>query len=381
MKNLRLFFISLLLIAVTPVIAGTATYEAQPSPTPADENHRELFDYELNYTGNSSFFDDHGKFGNGDSLYNDFSYAHRFLITGKWYFRAGVEYERFDFNGTNNGLPDHLQTVHALLAFEYVVHDHAGAGIEIQPGPYFESNVTGDSIDIPWKVWVTFPLKKDKIFAVIGAGGSIYSNPIVAPGGGIIWLFSDHFRLEGVFPKPALVYNPSDNWEFRIFGNLFYESYRTDDVITPERKLQVHNAVVQYSEDKAGVQASYSGLKPFEITLGGGVTVRRDFDFFRAEASAKTTPAPFVKFEVTANFQAGGHISPCALEFPIRHRDPIVVASDECDARIIDLSLSHFVGPVVHVDPPFSAIGAAELPLVASVYSLCLIGLEAVAHR
>src|SRR6266513_2600463 len=176
MKNVRLFFVSLLLIAVTPVIAGTATYEAQPSPTPADENHRELFDYELDYTGNSSFFDDHGKFGNGDSLYNDFSYAHRFLITGKWYFRAGVEYERFDFDGTNNGLPDHLQTIHALLALEYVVHDHAGA------------------------------------------------------------------------------------------------------------------------------QATYSGLKPFDISLGGGVTVKRDFDFFRAEASAKTKPAPFVKFEIEAKF-------------------------------------------------------------------------------
>src|SRR6184192_1525490 len=233
MKNIRLFFISVFLAAGISAIAGPPTYEAQPSPTPADENHRELFDYELDYTGNSSFFDDHGKFGNGDSLYNDFSYAHRFLITGKWYFRAGVEYERFDFDGTNNGLPDHLQTVHALLALEYVVHDHAGAGIEIQPGPYFQNNITSDSIDMPWKVWVTFPLKKDKIFAVIGAGGSIYSNPIVAPGGGIIWLFTDHFRLEGVFPKPALVYNPSDNWEFRIFGNLFYESFRTDDVITP----------------------------------------------------------------------------------------------------------------------------------------------------
>src|SRR2546430_5033749 len=88
-----------------------------------------------------------------------FSYAHRFLITGKWYFRAGVEYERFDFDGTNNGLPDHLQTVHALLALEYVVHDHAGAGIEIQPGPYFQDKITGNSIAIPWKVWVTFPLK------------------------------------------------------------------------------------------------------------------------------------------------------------------------------------------------------------------------------
>ncbi len=292
----------LFLAGITSALAGTPTFEAQASPTPADENHRELFDYELDYTGNSSFFDDHGKFGNGDSLYNDFSYAHRFLITGKWYFRAGVEYERFDFNGTDNGLPDHLQTVHALLAMEYVVHDHAAAGIEIEPGPYFQNNITSDSIDMPWKVWVTFPLKKDKIFAVIGAGGSIYSNPIVAPGGGIIWLFTDHLRLEGVFPKPALVYNPSDNWEFRIYGDLFYESYRTDDVITPERKLQVHDAVVQYSEDKAGVQATYSGLKPFDITLGGGVTVRRDFDFFRAEASAKTNPAPFVKFEVKAKF-------------------------------------------------------------------------------
>jgi hypothetical protein len=302
MKNIRLFFISLLLTAAAPVIAGTATYEVQPSPTPADENHRDLFDYELDYTGSSSFEHYDGKFGHGDSLYNDFSYAHRFLITGKWYFRAGVEYERFDFGGSDNGLPDHLQTVHGLLALEYVVHDHAGAGIEIDPGPYFQSNITGDSIDIPWKVWVTFPLKKDKIFAVIGLGGSLYSNPIVAPGGGIIWLFNDHFRLEGVFPKPALVYNPSDNWEFRLFGNLFFESYRTDDVITPARKLQVHNAIVQYSEDRAGLQATYSGFKPFDITLGGGVTFRRDFDFFRAEASVKANPAAFVKFEVEAKF-------------------------------------------------------------------------------
>src|SRR5438105_1511824 len=302
MKNIRLFFVSLFLAVGVSAIAGPPTYEAQPSPTPADENHRDLFDYEMDYTFSSHFYDVRGDFGHGDSLYNDFSYAHRFLIKGNWYFRAGVEYERFDFGGTDNGVPDHLQTVHALLALEYVVHDHAGAGIEIDPGPYFQNDIRGDTIDIPWKVFFSFPLKKDKIFAVIGVGGAINQTPVVAPGGGISWLFSDHLRLEGVVPKPALVYSPNDDWEFRIVGNIFYESYRTDDVITPERKLQVHNAWVQYSEDRVGVQASYSGFKPFEITLGGGVTVMRDFDFFRSGASRKTKPAPVVKCAVVPKF-------------------------------------------------------------------------------
>jgi hypothetical protein len=303
MNSLRLALTVGFLSLISPVLAGTGP-ELQPAPSPSDENKNstELFAYETLYTGKSDFKDYRGIFGDGDSLYNDFSYAHRFHITGNWYFRAGVEYERFDFGGTDNGLPDHLQTIHALLAYEYIVHDHAGAGIEIDPGPYFQNDVTGDSIDVPWKVWVTFPLKKDKIFAVIGAGGSIYSNPIAAPGGGLIWLFTDHLRLEGVFPKPALVYNPNDDWEFRLAGNLFYESYRTDDVITPARKLQVHNAIVQYSEDRAGIQATYSHFKPLDITLDVGGTFRRDFDFFRAEARVKTDPAPYVRLAVEAKF-------------------------------------------------------------------------------
>src|SRR5437764_11807086 len=168
MKNIRLFFISLFLSAAASAVAGTPTFEAQPAPTPAEENHLNLFDYEMDYTFSSNFYDVNGNFGHGDSLYNDFSYAHRFLVTGKWYFRAGVEYERFDFDGTNNGLPDHLQTAHALLALEYVVHDHAGAGIEIDPGFFFQNYVHGNAFDIPAKAFITFPLKKDKIFAVIG---------------------------------------------------------------------------------------------------------------------------------------------------------------------------------------------------------------------
>jgi hypothetical protein len=305
MKRLELALTFLFFSLTSVVFAGTGGLELQRASSDQDENKNstEIFDYETTYTGSSDFQDYRGKFGDGDSLYNQFSYAHRFLITGNWYLRLGVEYERFDFGGTNNGLPDHLQTIHGLVAYEYIVHDHAGAGIEIDPGPYFESHMNGNSVDVPWRVWVSFPLKKDKIFGVIGAGGAINSNPIAAPGGGLIWLFTDHLRLEGVFPKPALVYNPSDDWEFRIGGNLFFESYRVDDLNTVARKLHgIEDPVVQYSEERAGLQATYSHFKPLDLTLDVGCTFRRDFDFFRAEARVKSDPAPYVRLAIEAKF-------------------------------------------------------------------------------
>ena len=149
MKSLCLALTIVFLGSISHLLAGTELdLKAAPSPTDENKNSTEIFNYETTYTGNSDFKDYRGKFGDGDSLYDDFSYAHRFHITGNWYFRAGVEYERFDFGGTDNGLPDHLQTIHALLAYEYIFHDHAGAGIEIDPGPYFQNDVTGDSIDV-----------------------------------------------------------------------------------------------------------------------------------------------------------------------------------------------------------------------------------------
>ena len=300
MKAIRRFFAFLCLASATSTVAGPSTFEVQPSPTPSDENSRDLFSYETTYTFDSDFKE--SKLGDGDSLFNDFSYDHRFLITGKWYFRAGVEYERYDFGGTDNGLPDHLQAASGHLAVEYVVKDFAGMSAEIDPGLYFQDQVSGDAFDIPWKIYVTFPLKKDKIFAVVALGGGIYQDPVVAPGGGIIWVFSDKLRLQGVFPRPALIYAPNDDWEFRITGELNYTSFRTDDVLTTEQKLQLHNAVVQYSEDRAGAQIAYTGVKHLKIIAGGGVTVERNFDFFRANQSKRTDPAPYVRVAAELKF-------------------------------------------------------------------------------
>ena len=76
-------------------------------------------------------------------------------------------------------------------------------------------NVSGNAFDVPGKAYVTFPLKKDKIFAMVGFGWGQFQDPPVAPGGGITWLITDKLRLQAVFPKPALVYQPNDDWDLR----------------------------------------------------------------------------------------------------------------------------------------------------------------------
>ncbi len=268
--------------------------------TSTDENSRDLVTIEPTYTFSSDFKD--SRFGDGSSLHNDFSYDHRFLISGKWYFRAGIEYERYDFDGSNNGLPDHLQAVYGHFALEYVVKDFAAVMLEIDPGEYFQNEMSGDAFDMPIKGYVTFPLIKDKIYGIVGGAASLYQDPVAAPGGGLIWLFNDHLRLLGVFPRPALVWQPNDDWEFRVLGELYYTSFRTDDVVTPAGNFHLHHAVVQYSEDRVGVSATYQGLKPFRLTAEGGCTFLRDFDFFRSNQSVKADPAPYIRIAIEAKF-------------------------------------------------------------------------------
>src|SRR6266480_5918410 len=85
------------------LFAGTEP-EIQQLAKPQDENSHDIFSYDSVYTFRSDFKDE-PRLGEGDSYYNDLSYDHRFLITDTCNFCTGFEYERYDFGGSNNGLP------------------------------------------------------------------------------------------------------------------------------------------------------------------------------------------------------------------------------------------------------------------------------------
>src|SRR5262249_48089393 len=101
----------------------------------------------------------------------------------------------------------------------------------------------------------------------------------------------------------ALIWQPNDDWDLRLIGELNYTSFRTDDVVShTEHKLDLHNAVLQYSEYRAGAQIGYTGIKHLKLIVGGGVTLERDFDFFRAPQSKRTDPAPYVRASAELKF-------------------------------------------------------------------------------
>src|ERR1700722_11382871 len=96
-KNIaRALLLLALPIAALCLASGPTAYAegeapiAQASPPP-DENSSDLFSTQTFYTFSGDFRDDNGKLGHSNSLYNDFSYDHRWLINGKWYFRTGLE--------------------------------------------------------------------------------------------------------------------------------------------------------------------------------------------------------------------------------------------------------------------------------------------------
>ncbi len=85
-----------------PPWRGQQTLFFSLHPRRQTKTHSNLFNYETTYTFHSDFKE--SKLGDGDSLYNDFSYDHRFLIKETGTFELGVEYERYDFGGSDNGL-------------------------------------------------------------------------------------------------------------------------------------------------------------------------------------------------------------------------------------------------------------------------------------
>jgi len=267
----------------------------------AEKTPLDLFSFDSSYVFES-------KISNGDE-FNDQSawefegeYSHRFHLTGKWYLRAGINYNRFEFSETDAPVPDHLQSLGALISLDYMVGGDRGAFLEIRPGFYGEDDFRSEAFDIPITIGRAWVLRQDSLYLFTGLNVAFLRGQFpILPLVGLVWVINDQWLLYGVLPEPRLVYMPNKKIDLWLGGQLTGGSFRTnrDDSIVPQK---LSNAQVDYSDYRGGIGFTWHACEGVDFELGGGYSIQRRFNFERADEDYTTDPAPYVKVALKAEF-------------------------------------------------------------------------------
>jgi hypothetical protein len=267
----------------------------------AEKTPLDTFHVEGSYVFESKLSND-VSYGDQSASEFELEYSHRFHLSGRWYLRAGFNYNRFDFGSTSAPVPDHLQSLGALLSIDYMVGADRGAFLEIRPGFYGEDDFREESFDIPITLARAWVLKPEKLFLITGVNVAFLRGEYpVLPVAGLVWHMSDQWLLYGVVPEPRLVYMPNKRLDLWVGGQLTGGSFRTnrDDSIVPHK---LSNAQVDYSDYRAGVGFVWHATDAIDLDFGGGYSIQRRFYFDRAGEDFTTDPAPYLKIALKAEF-------------------------------------------------------------------------------
>jgi hypothetical protein len=243
-----------------------------------------------------------GSFGDQDAIQNSFSYAHRILLSGNLYLHLGMDYNRFDFSTTGAPVPDHLQSVAGVIGVDYMHNNDIGAFIQVKPGFYTEDNFDSASFDAPITLGRIFVLQPERLSLFTGVNAAFLRGRFpVIPLLGVIWMPDNKWKVLGILPEPRVIYSPNDKMDFWAGGELIGGSFRTDrnNAIVPAK---LNGAEVDYSEYRVGGGIIYSPCNNVSIDLGGGYSIRREFDFHRADIRYKADGAPYLRVEFKAKF-------------------------------------------------------------------------------
>jgi hypothetical protein len=262
----------------------------------------DYFKLEGGYVFESELEDDDFNYGEQDAFELEAEYTHRFHLSGRWYLRAGVSYNRFTFGDSFAPVPEHLQSIAAVLSIDYMVGADRGAFLEIRPGFYGEDNFDSDSFDVPITLARAWVLKRDKIFLLTGVNVAFLRGQMpIIPIVGLVWHLSDQWLLYAVPPEPRLVFMPNKHLDLWIGGQLTGGSFRTDhdSNIFPPR---LSGAQVDYTDYRAGGGFVWHVTDAVHLDVGGGYSIQRRFNYERADIDFESGAAPYLRASLKAEF-------------------------------------------------------------------------------
>ena len=241
--------------------------------------------------------------GSNGETNQHYSALYRWVLPGTapsagWWAVAGVAAEDNRFSGTTDSTvapgsqaaPDDLRSFAAELAVEYWQGGDVVATVQARPGEYYEHRPSSGDWDVPIEAWSGIPLPGLK--TVSGALGietaRFYHHPI--PIVGAVWTPSPIVRIEALYPEPALVYAPSQDFSARFGGELIGGGYLAQSLLA--------NTPVEYYAYRVGLTALWK-IGPINFSAAAGDEVEREFDFFRQRRRIHRGGRAYAEFGLT----------------------------------------------------------------------------------
>ena len=278
--------------------------QVETTQTTTEKVPLDLFEAESTYVFESDL-NHGGSFGKQDEVQNRFEYSHRFLVTGHWYLRLGLAYNRFDFGNTLAPVPVHLQSGAGIVAVEYMQGEDIGAFLQVRPGFYTEDHIGLSSFDCPIAAGRFWILEPNKLYVLTGVYTSFLKGGFpVIPLAGVVYKPNDNWRLMGVLPNPRLIYSPTKQLDLYIGGDLSGGSFRTDhhDEYIGPHIAKLSGTQVDFYDYRVGGGFSYDLTNNISLNGAGGCSIQRHFAYHRAGENYRTDPSPYVQVALKASF-------------------------------------------------------------------------------
>ena len=274
-----------------PILASAILVTA--AAVPAAEISQEI---ETSYSASSATRMSVSPSRNADvtELNTHFHYVLGYAVPEMPIVRLGFGYDRYDFGFAGPGLiPGALQSLNIIAGLDLKISDFL-IRIEAQPGFYSDDqgfNVSG--FNVPVVLGVSYLVSKD--FQWIGG---IYYNPNganpILGGLGVRWKMADRWVLNFVPPDPRLEFKATDDLTLFAGAHILSSTFRVNDQFGGVRRGRVYsNAIVEYTEVRAGAGASWKFNPKGALDIELGYEAYRDFDYHKVGDDFQTKSGAF----------------------------------------------------------------------------------------
>jgi hypothetical protein len=252
------------------------------------------FDLNSDYTLGSKIIKS-GSFGSQAVSHYEIEALRNIHLFDKYYFQFGVDSERYEFSRSNAIYPSSIASVAGEVSLSYWTGDDYYPLLKLEPGVFYTRDyITTNSFDVPVRAVAGIKVR-DKVHLVLGVDADPFEQEWAIPICGFNWEINDQFNLRAVFPQPRFSYNPNKKLELFVAADLAGGGYRNG----PTNDRRTSNALLDYSEYRAGSGMNYNPRKGLSFEMTAGWSIQRRYDYFHGGPDDSSKSAPYIKLDIS----------------------------------------------------------------------------------